>query len=149
MIARSVEIKAHIVGADPHEAGMRSLLNYGHTIGHAVEVASHYTISHGQAVAIGLCMESYLSMTHAGLSSEKLEKIIMLLQLYGMQTMAIRQIDPLTVHAALYADKKCRGGIIYSAFIKDIGVPYVLNGRYTAPLEQDAFTKAWAWIASL
>ena len=56
IIARSIELKANLVQADEHDKGERQLLNLGHTFGHGIELASSYTVSHGQAVAIGTAM---------------------------------------------------------------------------------------------
>jgi 3-dehydroquinate synthase len=61
VIARSVEIKAEIVAGDEREAGRRAVLNFGHTIGHAVEAASRFELLHGQAVAIGMAHEARLA----------------------------------------------------------------------------------------
>lgn len=78
-VARSIEIKAEIVNADPREAGRRKILNFGHTLGHAVESASDYTLSHGEAIAIGMSLEARLGeaigVTTAG-TSARIDKVI-------------------------------------------------------------------------
>ncbi|HEX4632390.1 MAG TPA: 3-dehydroquinate synthase [Gemmatimonadales bacterium] len=61
LVARSVEIKAGIVAADEREAGIRAALNFGHTVGHAVEATSGYSLLHGEAVAIGMAYEARLA----------------------------------------------------------------------------------------
>src|SRR5437660_120849 len=61
IIARSVEIKAAIVARDERESGLRKVLNFGHTIGHAIEAASEFETLHGEAVAIGLVAEARLA----------------------------------------------------------------------------------------
>ena len=61
LIVRSVEIKADIVSRDEREEGLRKTLNFGHTIGHAVELVSGYSLLHGEAVAIGMAVESRLA----------------------------------------------------------------------------------------
>ena len=60
-VTRSVEIKAEIVSADEREAGRRAVLNFGHTVGHALEATSGYTLLHGEAVAIGMVVEARLA----------------------------------------------------------------------------------------
>lgn len=60
-VARSVEIKAEVVAADEREGGRRKILNFGHTLGHAVELASGYALLHGEAVAIGMVLEARLA----------------------------------------------------------------------------------------
>lgn len=148
LITRSVQIKSSIVGQDPFEKGARALLNYGHTVAHALEFSSHYKISHGQAVAIGLCIESYLSMVMGtGLSLACVQAIVVLLKKYGMQPQLIETMCPKEVQAAFFSDKKCHGGIVYSVFLASIGVPFMTaEGKYTAPMPMDRFLEAWIWM---
>src|SRR5690606_8393029 len=80
LIYRSVEIKNQVIKQDPKESGLRKILNFGHTLGHAIE--SYFleqpdktTLLHGEAIAIGMIMESYLSVHLTGLSQERLEQI--------------------------------------------------------------------------
>ncbi len=78
IIEKSIEIKNKIVSADPYENGLRKTLNFGHTIGHAIESASlktKKTLLHGEAIAIGMICEAYLSRKIIGLSSEELSEI--------------------------------------------------------------------------
>ena len=78
IISHSIEIKNKIVSADPYEKGERKKLNFGHTIGHAVESASLKTkkpLLHGEAIAIGMICEAYLSRKILGLSNEELNAI--------------------------------------------------------------------------
>ncbi len=78
IISRSIEIKNKIISADPYENGLRKTLNFGHTIGHAIESASLKTkkpLLHGEAIAIGMICEAYLSRKIIGLKSEDLEEI--------------------------------------------------------------------------
>jgi 3-dehydroquinate synthase len=79
LISYSIEIKNKIVAADPYENGIRKALNFGHTIGHAVESASLKTkkpLLHGEAIAIGMICEAYLSRKYCGLSGEQLQEIV-------------------------------------------------------------------------
>ncbi len=79
IINRSIEIKNEVVTKDPLEKGLRKILNYGHTIGHAVEGLSlkhdKNPLLHGEAIAIGMICEAYLSVTHNKLSKAELEEI--------------------------------------------------------------------------
>ena len=61
LIAKSVSVKARVVGADPKEAGEREILNYGHTLAHAIEVLEHFTIAHGEAVSIGCVYAAHVA----------------------------------------------------------------------------------------
>ena len=78
LISLSIEVKNKIVSADPYENGLRKVLNFGHTIGHAVESASLKTkkpLLHGEAIAIGMICEAYISRKVSGLKSEELDEI--------------------------------------------------------------------------
>ena len=78
IIVRSVQIKNDFVSKDPCETGLRKALNFGHTIGHAIESASLRSkkkLLHGEAIAVGMICEAYLSRKYCGLSSEELNSI--------------------------------------------------------------------------
>ncbi len=86
VVRRSCELKAEVVGRDEREGGLRAILNFGHTVGHAVEKAENYTMRHGEAVAIGMVYASRLAHS-AGLCDpvvpERVEKLI---ASYGLPT---------------------------------------------------------------
>ena len=85
-VLRSVEIKASVVAQDEHEGGLRQILNFGHTLGHAIEAASGYAMGHGSAVAAGMVLEAELGeslgITDAG-TSERLAQAVGLLGVGG------------------------------------------------------------------
>ncbi|MBP9722658.1 MAG: 3-dehydroquinate synthase [Gammaproteobacteria bacterium] len=85
IITKSHEIKLNIVKQDEHEqSGLRHLLNFGHTIGHAIEAASDYNISHGYAVAMGIIIESYLSLKYNFLSEADYSLIYQIMRLFKL-----------------------------------------------------------------
>jgi 3-dehydroquinate synthase len=88
-VARSVAIKQRIVTADPHEKGLRKALNFGHTIGHAIEsyfLETDSPLLHGEAIAAGMICEAWLSAQQTGLSTEALQSITnFFLKVYGHQ----------------------------------------------------------------
>ena len=73
-IARCVQIKAEIVAGDERESGRRALLNYGHTLAHALEVATNYSLAHGEAVAIGLVYAAHLAHRLGRIGSERVQQ---------------------------------------------------------------------------
>ena len=75
VIVGSIEIKSGIVSRDEHEGGVRKILNFGHTIGHAIEMLSGYALAHGEAVAIGMTLESSIA-ERAGIAKEGTAKEI-------------------------------------------------------------------------
>jgi 3-dehydroquinate synthase len=124
LIHRSVQIKNNIVLADPTEKGIRKALNFGHTIGHAIEAYSlehdkdHLT--HGEAIAIGMICEAWLSYKRTGLSKEGLDEIVSVLS----GSYPHYQIEG-SCHGTLYSlmqkDKKNRGSNINCSLLSKIG----------------------------
>jgi 3-dehydroquinate synthase len=110
VVVRSIEIKAEVVSKDERESGLRKILNFGHTIGHAVESAAAYGLPHGTCVALGMVLESRLGealgVTRSG-TSESLEKLVGLL---GLPVRLPTEVDPEGVLAFTRTDKKGRGG---------------------------------------
>lgn len=86
VIARCVELKRNVVCEDEFDKGARQMLNLGHTIGHGIEAQSNYSISHGQAVAIGMAIVAKASVCHGICSMEVYEQIIRILDNFGLPT---------------------------------------------------------------
>ncbi len=130
-IERAIEIKRRIVALDPHEKGLRRVLNLGHTIGHALETLSDYTISHGQAVAAGIVLEARLSYEMGILKKEALE------QIEGRFPPVTLSFDFKAVFDVIRKDKKSENGCPRFVLLQDIGVPLSCAGTYCqeVPLE--------------
>ena len=105
-----VRIKRDVVEEDEKDTGLRQILNFGHTIGHAVEKLSSYTISHGKAVAIGSAMISRAAAKRGICTPEYAEEITELLSSYGLPTFT--SYDPGMLFRAAVADKKRTGEYI-------------------------------------
>jgi 3-dehydroquinate synthase len=124
VILRSIRIKLEIVTEDPQESGKRRLLNFGHTIGHALESffleQAESSLLHGEAVAAGMVAEAFLSSQLAGLPQEELEQITTSLLLrFGAVT-----IDPMADHRLVELmrnDKKNESGQIRFVLLESIG----------------------------
>lgn len=114
LIARNIKIKGSIVAEDEYDTfGRRALLNFGHTIGHAIEAATNYEIfSHGEAIALGIVAALNLSMRHAGLPPEEYQQIIQLLCSCELPTRIAQQIPHEKIIKALLMDKKFQQGSI-------------------------------------
>ena len=116
MIEKSIQNKALVVSQDEKESQLREILNFGHTIGHAIEsVFSYESVSHGEAVAMGMIVESILSVNLRHLSSETLGRIQTLIQSFEF-TLSLSSINSEDFFAALKRDKKVRKGT-YSFYI--------------------------------
>lgn len=120
-IAESIRVKASIVTADERESGIRKLLNFGHTWGHAVETLTG--ISHGKAVSIGMEFACRLSMEKGLISNRDYLRIINLLQSFGLPT--CMNIDPSRVFKTLVKDKKRNANSIDFVLLMGIGVPKI------------------------
>jgi len=114
-IAHDVAIKSQVVTEDPHEQGLRKILNFGHTIGHAVESYlfdnPNRMLLHGEAIAIGMICEAYLSKEKLGLSESHLKEIMRyILSVYGK--VEIFEEDIVNMGKLALQDKKNEGNII-------------------------------------
>lgn len=124
IIARSIQIKEAVVKEDPKEMGLRKVLNFGHTIGHAIE--SHYLgtsshLLHGEAIAIGMICEAYLSKKILHLSESALEEISA--ALFGIYPeLAISKNDFTSIIKRMYQDKKNSNNLINHSLLYSIGV---------------------------
>ncbi|MDE2589043.1 MAG: 3-dehydroquinate synthase, partial [Patescibacteria group bacterium] len=120
IITRSCEIKADIVEQDINESGLRRLVNFGHTIGHALEAASHETnnpLLHGEAVSIGMIAESYISLEKRLISKNDFETIIERISYSGLPT-KISGLNKDVVLEKMHHDKKQEKGEIQWTLIK-------------------------------
>ncbi|HEU4753500.1 MAG TPA: 3-dehydroquinate synthase, partial [Armatimonadota bacterium] len=122
LVARSCEIKAEVVGRDEREGGLRAVLNYGHTIGHAVEaVAGYGRYLHGEAVAIGMAAAGRLAARRGWLPESTAQRIETLIREYGLPA---RLREPLPVGPlmeAMLRDKKTQSGELRFILARDIG----------------------------
>lgn len=123
VIARCCEIKAQVVAQDETESGLRAILNFGHTIGHAIEAISGYRkYLHGEAIAIGQVAAARLSAMHAGLAKSEMERIAVLFKRAGLPTtikLSGQQLAQL--HKAMLLDKKVTAGEIKFVLAERIG----------------------------
>lgn len=123
LVVRSIKIKSGIVEEDEKELkGKREILNFGHSIGHAIEMLSGYSrFSHGEAVAIGMVEESRIAVARGFLKQEKFERIKEILESYGLPAFPPAGLKKDDIRDVLYQDKKVKGGYIRVPFLMDIG----------------------------
>jgi len=129
LIYESVQIKNKVVLEDPTEQGLRKILNFGHTLGHAVESyfldsTAHTTLLHGEAIAIGMVLEAYLSSMLTGLPKAQLDAIATAFTTrYGKVEFSKEDID--RILSLLKYDKKNSHGNINFVLLEAIGVPKI------------------------
>ena len=119
VITRCVEIKRDVVIEDEFDTGLRQILNFGHTVGHAVEANSHFTISHGQGVAIGMAIEAKAAFKQGYCSESCAGAIIDLIRAYQLPTESPYGASTLCEKAL--SDKKRRGNAISLIVPREIG----------------------------
>jgi shikimate kinase/3-dehydroquinate synthase len=121
VIARSVALKAAVVSEDERETGRRTILNYGHTIGHGLEAAAGYAgLLHGEAVAVGMSGAARIAVRLGILPPAVAERQDALLARFGLPLCAPR-VDAQKALAAMALDKKAQGGAVRWVLLEDIG----------------------------
>jgi len=132
-IGRSCEIKAHVVARDERESNVRALLNFGHTFGHAIESATHYsTYLHGEAVGLGMLMAASLSRRLGWLDAAEHARISDLLMRAGLPTEAPR-IGVSRALELMQMDKKVLSGTMRLVLLEKLGRA-VVTGAYGQPM---------------
>lgn len=121
LITRSIEIKAAVVGKDERESGLREILNFGHTFGHALESVTRYKrYQHGEAVAWGMMAASLLAHEIGVAPAEHVSRIVALVRRLG-RLPAWPQVSPGRLVEAMRSDKKTRGGKLRFVLSPQIG----------------------------
>lgn len=114
-------IKADVVAADEREADLRRILNFGHTIGHAVEAVSEYSLAHGSAVAMGMIAAAILAREKGLLAASEAERIRSVIAAYGLPVAIPAEYDRKEVAAYLKTDKKTVAGRPFFVLPTEIG----------------------------
>lgn len=121
-------IKKSIVEIDEKEQGLRRILNYGHTLGHAVEAESNFAISHGEAVALGMIAAARISENSDYLDSDSRKRIENLIIESGLTSHIPKNLATDRIISRLKMDKKKEGNVIHFVLLKKIGMPFVNGG---------------------
>lgn len=139
LIARNVAIKAAIVESDEHETlGIRALLNFGHTIGHAIEAAVPYgSLLHGEAISLGMRAALFLSERHARLDPAVSQRILNLIRHFRLPLVLADDVESDAILRALRADKKFAAGRIRFVILEAVG-----RARLAAGLDQADLVEA-------
>lgn len=127
VIGRSCRIKKSIVETDEKEAGLRRILNFGHTIGHGIEAESGYTLSHGEAVSIGMAAAAMISGKLNYLPSGDMKRIRKLEEALGLPCSIPDFLSTEGILSRLKTDKKKHGNAINFVLLKKLGSPFISN----------------------
>ena len=127
LVQRSAAIKAEVVKADPRESGLRKLLNFGHTIGHAVEAVTEYRqLTHGEAVAIGMAAAAKLSVRLGYMQQPEADRISSVLEHAGLPT-RLAPYPAEAVREVMRRDKKVREGKMRFVLAEEVGKVFITS----------------------
>jgi len=142
ILSRCVGIKAEVVAADDRDLELRNILNFGHTVAHAIEGATEGAVAHGHAVAIGMVLESRLAAAEGRFPQGDLARLVALLERLGLPTAPPCPFD----RAAPFfgRDKKTEDAVVRCAIPQAIGrIEPERDGRYTRAVSLEALRRAW------
>jgi len=137
ILTRSCQAKAHVVSKDEKEAGLRAILNYGHTIGHAVESLTGYTVvNHGEAVAIGMVAAGQIAVALELWDQASCDRQTVLVQKAGLPTQVPSMVNVEDILIALQSDKKVAAGQVRFVLPTRIGAAIVTEKVPTGTIRQ-------------
>ncbi|MEY4648527.1 MAG: hypothetical protein RL009_943 [Actinomycetota bacterium] len=134
IVERCIAIKARVVSSDFKEAGLREILNYGHTLGHAVELAERYAWRHGAAISVGMMFVAELARLAGRLPESVVDRHRSILESLGLPT-TYRGDKWDQLLGAMQRDKKSRAGTLRFVVLDDVGKPTIM----TAPTPEMLF----------
>jgi 3-dehydroquinate synthase len=135
IIERSVQIKASVVARDERETGLRKVLNFGHTIAHAIEAATDYRVLHGEAVAIGMVAEARIAERIGVAERGVAEAVARACGAAGLDT-TLPGVDVESLLAFTRADKKARAGLVEYALPRRLGEMAGESSGWGIPVEE-------------
>lgn len=134
IITACCRFKAGVVAADEKDAGLRAILNFGHTLGHALEHLSGYRLAHGEAVAIGMVLEARSAETAGVLRRGESGRIEALLARLGLPVAIPQRLSAARILSAARVDKKSRHGALFYSAPRAVGRMGGRGGRFTRAL---------------
>lgn len=141
MAYKNCRIKGDVVEADPYERNKRRILNYGHTIGHAVEAASDYELLHGEAVAIGIIAAGLIELEMKLAKPEKIDRIRRILEKLNVPVKLPENLAEKELIELLQHDKKAVNKWPRFVLTTDIGQVYTTDGQYAVEVEPELVKK--------
>jgi 3-dehydroquinate synthase len=127
IVLETAGIKAEVVGKDERESGLRAILNYGHTIGHALETVSNFRLSHGQGVAIGMAAAARISSRMGMLDEGDVSRLKGVIEKAGLPA-GIEKLNVKEIIQAMQHDKKVSQGKVRFVLLRSIGEAFVTDG---------------------
>jgi 3-dehydroquinate synthase len=143
IIYRAASIKANVIQQDEQDNNLRMILNFGHTIGHALESISNYTLMHGQAVGLGILLESKIAELLGILSTKHFILIAETFSKLGIQAKQLKKYSIKKIIQASKIDKKAIAEKTRYVLLKDIGTVYKKNSRVAHVVDDQLVKQAY------
>lgn len=144
LLRDSIAVKSEVVARDPQERSLRKVLNFGHTIAHAIEMGTDHTVSHGFAVAAGMVVEARIAQEVCGFPAAQVERLIALLKRCGLPTVPQCLFGDAVPYFAI--DKKNQSAQIHCALPQRLGTMFSLTegtDSWTHPVELTTIARYW------
>ena len=142
IIKRNVELKKEVVEIDAEEKGLRQILNFGHTFGHALEAYYKYKIKHGYAVSQGMIVESKISVMASSLNKNEEERIIGMIKIFGFPLRQNMDVKTSKIIELMKSDKKSRSNKPRFVLIVKIGKAKSKDNNFSFEVEADVIENA-------
>ncbi|MCH9631368.1 MAG: 3-dehydroquinate synthase [Chlamydiia bacterium] len=149
LISQSCQLKISVVEKDTLEGGYRRVLNFGHTIAHAIEVCEEYELAHGHAVIIGVLVEAYISMKVANFKEETFDKIVTLTKAYNFPLKLSKKTTKKKMMHAMQYDKKSKDCTPRFVLLKSLGEVHSFDGEYCTEVKSSIIEEALDWMFTL
>tara|TARA_Y100000022_G_C12981855_1_gene253955 strand:- start:10 stop:552 length:543 start_codon:yes stop_codon:yes gene_type:complete len=135
-IKRSIEIKAAVVSKDEKEEGLRAILNFGHTFGHALEtIGDNKLYSHGEAVALGMLAATKLSEINSNLEPYVYERVHSIIKKSGIATKLKKKINPKRLIKLMQSDKKKERNLLRFILLEKLGKAQITSIKNNSKIE--------------
>ncbi|WP_420420604.1 3-dehydroquinate synthase [Simkania sp.] len=148
LVYESCQVKRKVVEVDPYEKGMRRMLNFGHTIGHAIEVLEEYKMPHGEAVALGMIVESMISFKLGKLSESEFDEIYRLIKVMGYRLSISEKVTESQMLHMMRFDKKAKKRTPRFVILDGIGKVESFKDAYCTEIDEELLEETLGWMVA-
>jgi len=148
LVYESAQVKCKVAETDPTEKGMRRMLNFGHTIGHAIETLENYQMPHGEAVAIGMVVESLISLKLKKIEEAEFDEIYRLLRSMQYKFTFSHRVTSEKILDVMRFDKKAKGQIPRFVILDGIGKVESFKDAYCTEIDETLLMEALGWMVA-
>ncbi|MCB1107838.1 MAG: 3-dehydroquinate synthase [Chlamydiia bacterium] len=146
VIHECAHIKKKVVESDQKEEGKRRILNFGHTVGHAIETLEEYTLSHGEAIAIGMIVETLISQKMGFIKEGDTDAIHSLFKEIGFPLTLTSKVTTQEMKKVMSHDKKGEGGLPRFVLLEKIGRVAPFKGSFCTHVDEEILDEALGWM---